>query len=499
MLEASLQGLLSIFTVDSFIFMFIGLAFGLFIGFLPGLGGVAAVALILPFAFGLQPNEAFALLIGTHTGTLFGDSITSILFKVPGAAKSAVMCFDGFPMTQRGEGLRALSAAAMTSLLGGIIGALALTLFLPLLRAAMVAVAAPEYLMMAAWGLTIIAIFSDGSVFKGLVAAGFGLCLSFVGMDPVTGSVRFTFGVTEMMDGFDFPVVMMGLFAVSQMIKLYIKGDSFVSKGNTISNSRLIDGVKDVLSHPRLVLQSGLLGVFIGALPGIGANVGSIAAYGTAVQSSKKPETFGKGNVEGLIAPCAANAALEGGQLIPALAFGIPGSEVAVLLLAAFVMLGIQPGQQLFTTRLDLVFNLIWLIVITNIFSTTIGMLISKYLVKITTMPGNIIIPIMLAITFTGSYTVRGRISDVVITAVFGIIGYYMDKYGYSQADMIIGLVLGLMIERYMHQSLTLYGPGFLFDRPIALIFALLIIFSLIYPFASKALRARKHAKGVSQ
>lgn len=499
MLEASIQGLLHIFTINSFIFMFLGIAFGLIIGFLPGLGGIVAMALILPFAFGLSATEAFALLIGAHTGTLFGSSITSILFNVPGAAKSVVVCFDGFPMTQKGEGIRALAAGAMASLWGGIIGAIALTLALPVMKMVMLALAAPEYFMMAIWGLTIIAIFSDGSVLKGLVAAGFGLAVAFIGMDPVTGTSRYTFGISEMIDGFDFPVAIMGLFAVSQMIKLYVKGGSIVERDIDLSGSKtgIMDGIKDSIIHWRLVLSSSLLGVFIGALPGVGASIGSVAAYGHAVQTSKHPERFGKGTVEGVIAPEATNASTEGGHLIPTLAFGIPGSEVAVILLAAFVMLGIQPGPEMLTTNLDLVFNLVWLIVITNIFSTTFGILVSKRLVTMTTLPGNILVPIILSVCFAGAYAINGSIFDVGVCVAFGFIGYYMDKYHYSRADMIIGMVLGLMIERYMHISFTLYGQDFLLQRPISLGLLALVILSLIYPFARKTLKARKQAKGV--
>lgn len=496
MLEASIQGLLHIFTVDSMIFMSLGIAFGLIIGFLPGLGGIVAMALLLPFTFGLAPTEAFALLIGAHTGTIFGSSITSILFNVPGAAKSVVVCFDGFPMTQRGEGVRALAAGAMASLLGGIIGAIALTAALPLMRAVMLALAPPEYFMMAIWGLTIIAIFSDGSVLKGLVAAGFGLAISFIGMDPVTATSRYTFGISEMVDGFDFPVAIMGLFAISQMIKLYVKGGSIVERDVSLTNSSsgILDGIKDTFKHFRLVITSSLLGVFIGALPGVGASIGSVAAYGQAVQTSKNPETFGKGNVEGVIAPEATNASCEGGHLIPTLAFGIPGSEVAVILLAAFVMLGIQPGQEMLTTNLDLVFNLVWLIVITNVFSTGFGLLISSKLVKMTTLPGNILIPVILAVCFAGAFAMNGNIVDIITAVIFGIIGYYMDKYHYSRADMIIGMVLGLMIERYMHISLTLYGKYFIFERPLTLLFIALIVVSLVYPFVRRKMNARKHA-----
>lgn len=499
MLEASLQGLLSVFTVNSFIFMFLGITFGLIIGFLPGLGGIVAMALVLPFSFGLPPTEAFALLIGAHTGTMFGDSITSILFNVPGAAKSAVMCFDGFPMTQKGEGVRALAAAAMASFWGGIVGAIVLTIALPGMRAVMTTLAAPEYLMMALWGLTIIAIFSDGSILKGLVAAGLGLGISFIGMDPVTATIRYTFGLTILSDGFDFAVAIMGLFAISQMIKLHVSGESFSNNIVVSANASVREGIKDTIKHWRLVISSSLLGVFIGALPGIGANVGSVAAYGQAVQTSKNPEKFGKGAVEGIIGPSASNCAIEGGQLIPTLAFGIPGSEVAVLLLAAFVMLGIQPGREMLTTNLHLVFNLVWLIVITNLFSTAFGLWASRYLVKITNFPGDVIIPLMYALCFTGAFAIRGRISDIVIAVVFGLIGYYMDKYHYSRADFIIGMVLGLMIERYMHISLTLYGKGFLIQRPISLVLFIMIIVSLVYPFAQRRIRARKQAKGVNQ
>lgn len=496
MLEASIQGLLHIFTLDSMTFMALGISFGLIIGFLPGMGGIVAMALLLPFAFGLSATEAFALLIGAHTGTIFGSSITSILFNVPGASKSVVVCFDGFPMTQRGEGVRALAAGAMSSLLGGIIGAIALTASLPLMRMLMLTLAPPEYFMMAIWGLTIIAIFSDGSVLKGLVAAGFGLAISFIGMDPVTGTTRYTFGISELVDGFDFPVAIMGLFAISQMIKLYVKGGSIAERNKDLTNSKsgIMDGIKDAFKHFRLVVTSSLLGVFIGALPGVGASIGSVAAYGHAVQTSKTPELFGKGNVEGVIAPEATNASSESGHLMPTLAFGIPGSEVAVILLAAFVMLGIQPGREMLTTNLDLVFNLVWLIVITNILSTGVGLLISPYLVRMTTLPGNVLIPVILAVCFAGAYAMNRSMVDVSVAVVFGIIGYFMDKYHFSRADMIIGMVLGLMIERYMHISLTLYGKDFLVQRPLSLLFLLFIIFSLVYPFARRKMNSRKHA-----
>ncbi|MDA8228009.1 MAG: tripartite tricarboxylate transporter permease [Desulfitobacterium hafniense] len=486
MLEASLSGLAALFTGQAMIFMSLGVAFGLLIGFLPGLGGVVAMALLLPFTFGLEPAAALAMLLGAHVATIFGSSISGILFNVPGAAKSVSICFDGYPMTQKGEGARALGAAAMASFLGGIFGAIALTISLPFMRAIMMSLGPPEYFMMALWGLTIIAIFSDGSVLKGIIAAGLGLLIAFIGMDPVTGTPRYTFGSLFLLDGIDFSVAVIGLFAISQMIKLYVKGGSIVEREINMGHSTVWDGVKDVFKHWRLVLSSSVLGLFIGALPGVGASIGGVAAYGQAVQTSKNPEKFGTGAVEGVIAPEATNAANEGGGLIPTLGFGVPGGESMTILLSAFVTMGIQPGKELITNNLHLVFTMVWIIVIANLLTTGFGIFTAKKFAKLTTLPGTVLIPVILAVCFVGAYSVKGRIGDVVVAAVFGVIGYLLEKYDYSRADMVIGMVLGLMLERYMHISLTLHGKLFFVTRPVTLVMLIFVLITLAYPFIRK-------------
>lgn len=486
MLEASLSGLLALFTPQALIFMCLGVGFGLLISFMPGIGGVVAMALLLPFTFGLEPAAALALLLGAHVATIFGSSISGILFNVPGAAKSVSVCFDGYPMTQKGQGARALGAAAMASFLGGIVGAIALTATLPLMRAVMMALGPPEYFMMALWGLTVIAIFSEGSVLKGIIAAGLGLMIAFIGMDPVTGTPRYTFGSLFMMDGIHFPVAVIGLFAISQMIKLFVKGGSIVQREINMGDSTVWDGIKDVFRHWRLVLSSSVLGLFIGALPGVGASIGGIAAYGQAVQTSKNPEKFGTGAVEGVIAPEATNAANEGGGLMPTLGFGVPGGESMTILLSAFVTMGIQPGKELITNNLHLVFTMVWIIVIANLLTTSFGILTAKRLAKLTTLPGSILIPIIMSTCFLGAYSVKGRIGDVVVAAIFGVIGYLLEKYDYSRADMVIGMVLGLMLERYMHISLSLHGNLFFVTRPVTLALLLLVLFTLAYPFIRK-------------
>lgn len=491
LLQASLSGLLALFTPQALLFMCLGVSFGLLISFMPGIGGVVAMALLLPFTFGLQPAAALALLLGAHVATIFGSSISGILFNVPGAAKSVSICFDGYPMTQKGEGAKALGAAAMASFIGGIVGAIALTATLPVMRAIMMSLGPPEYFMMALWGLTIIAIFSEGSVLKGIIAAGLGLLISFIGMDPVTGTPRYTFGSLFLMDGIEFPVAVIGLFAISQMIKLYVKGGSIVDREINMGHATVWDGVKDVLKHWRLVVSSSILGLFIGALPGVGASIGGIAAYGQAVQTSKHPEKFGTGMIEGVIAPEATNAANEGGGLIPTLGFGVPGGESMTILLSAFVTMGVQPGKDLITNNLHLVFTMVWIIVIANLLTTSFGILTARHLAKLTTLPSKFLIPIIMSTCFIGAYSVKGRIGDVVVAAVFGIIGYLLEKFDFSRADMVIGMVLGLMLERYMHISLSLYGNTFYITRPVTLAMLIVVLLTLAYPFIRRWRQSR--------
>lgn len=482
MLEASFQGLLSVFTPTSLMFMGIGVAFGVIIGILPGLGGVAAMALLLPFTFGLDPVASLAMLLGAHVATIFGSSITSILFNIPGAAKSVAVCFDGYPMTQKGEGARALGAAAMSSLIGGIIGAVFLTLTIPLMRAVMMSLGPPEYFVMSLWGLSVIAMFSSGSILKGLVAAGFGLLVSFIGMDPVSGTPRFTMGSLFLLDGFDFAVVVIGLFAVSEMIELYLKGGAIVKRQAPGALGSMWTGVKDCFSNWKLVLRSSLLGLFIGALPGVGASIGGIAAYGMAAQTSKKPGEFGHGNVEGVIAPEATNAANEGGGLVPTLGFGVPGGESMAILLSAFITMGIAPGREMLEGHLDLVFSIVWIIVVANIITTASGLFLAKYFVKISSISSNFLVPVLMPVCLVGAYAIKERPGDVIVAAVFGLIGYVLKKYGYSRADMAIGMVLGLMLERYMHISIKLYGSLFFITRPVTFILLLLVLATVFYP-----------------
>ncbi|MDH5747945.1 MAG: tripartite tricarboxylate transporter permease [Rhodospirillales bacterium] len=483
MLEAIVDGLTALLTPQAGLFMFIGVIYGLVVGILPGLGGIVAMALLLPFAYGYETPAMLALLLGAHIATIWGSSVTGILFKVPGAAKSLALIFDGYPLTLQGQASRALGASATAALLGGIIGAIFLAISIPIVRPVMLYLGPPEYLMMALWGLTIIATFSEGSLLKGLVAACIGVLIAFIGMDPVTATPRFTFDSIFLLDGISFPVAMIGLFAVSEMMKLFVKGGSILDRDVTNEDSSVLDGVKDAFRHWWLVVRSSLLGVWIGVLPGIGASVGGIAAYAHAVQTSKTPERFGKGAIEGVIAPDATVGANEGGGLMPTLAFGIPGGESMAILLIAFISMGVTPGPQMLTNNLDLVFTMMWIIVLANVMTTLIGLVCTPYLARLPSMNPNLMIPLVLSVCFIGAFATRGHIEDVVVATVFGGIGYIMDKYNYSRANLVIGMVLAEMIERNLHISLSLYGDSFIFTRPITLTMFIFIIVTTAMPF----------------
>jgi len=503
MLDAAWAGLVALGTPTVVLFTVVGIVYGIVIGLLPGLGGIVAMALLLPFTWGMDFAAAMSLLIGAHIATIWGSSATSILFRVPGAAKSVALIFDGYPMTQRGEASRALGASAMAALLGGVFGAVFLAISIPITRPVMMALGPAEYLMLALWGLTIIATFSEGSLLKGMTAACLGVLTAFIGMDVVTATPRFTFGSISLMDGISFPVAMIGLFAISEMMKLMIKGGALIERTVTEENSSVWQGVGDACRHWGLVIRSSLLGLWIGVLPGIGQSVGSIATYAQALRTSKHPETFGKGNVEGVIAPDASLGANEGGGLLPTLALGIPGGEGMAILLIAFVGLGVVPGPQMLTHNLDLVYTLVWIVAIASIVTGIFAIVLTPLLARVPTLNPNVIIPLVLAVCVIGAYSDRREVSDVIVAGVFGIIGYVMDKYRYSRANFVIGMVLALLIERNLHISVALYGDWFIFQRPVAFGMLILIILTTALPFyknwkRDKELKKIAHADGGS-
>ena len=483
MLGAILAGFSQLLSINIMALILLGSFIGMVFGFIPGLNGTVALAIFIPFVFGMPINMSMAFLLGMHASVMFGGSISAILFNVPGTSQNIATCFDGYPMSQNGEAAKAIGIAGTSSLIGGLFGAVVLAIFLPLIRPFIIAFGPAELFMLIIFGLSMIALLTAGTIIKGLIAGGLGLLVSFIGLDYITGAARYTFGYLELWDGINFVPVAIGLFAIAQMIDLYIKGGSIAERTSNIDQSTVREGIKYTFSKPGLLLRSSVLGTIIGMIPGVGGTVANILAYGHAMQTSKEPDKFSKGNPEGIVGPEAANNAKEGGALIPTLAFGIPGSQGMAILLGAFIMIGIVPGPEMVTKHLDIVFMLVFILAIGNIFATGIGLISANKLQKLTVIPGKQLVPIILAICLIGSFVTNRRFSDVIVALIFAILGYFMKKYGYSRAAFIIALVLGTLFERYYHITVRLYGSFFIFKRPISLILLILVIISITIPF----------------
>ena len=462
--------------------MLMTIPIGLVIGMIPGLGGNLGLALLIPFTFGMDPTSGFAFLLGMHAVVHTGGSIPAILFDTPGTGPNAATCIEGFPMAQKGEAGRALGAALTSSMVGGVLGAIFMAMVIPIVRPMVLAFGPPEFFMLAMMGVAFISLMSGNSILKGLMAGGMGFIISFVGMDPQTGVVRFSFGILNLMDGINIVTVVVGLFAVAEVIDMGLKkGGIAHSKSPNLKGSGVMQGVKDCFTNWWLLLRCSLIGQMIAMIPGLGGDAAAFICYGHALQTTKRRDEYGKGCVEGVIATDAAHNSKEGGGLIPTLAFGVPGSSGMAILLGAFLVLGVSPGKEMFSDHLDLVFSMVWVLVFANIIAVAICLPLAGSMAKITFLRTSVMIPFILSFGLLGSYLTTSRISDILITVLFGVIGYGMKKFDYARGPLILGIVLGKIAENALHVSLSLYGMSFVF-RPIASIILLITLTTIFFP-----------------
>ncbi len=489
-LSAAWQGFSAVFELQPFLLMMVGVFLGNVIGIVPGLGGMFLLAVLIPFVFGMDPVSGMALLLGAHAVTGTGGSITSILFNTPGESSNAPTCLDGFEMTKKGQAGRAMGAALYASGVGGVIGALALLLVIPIIRTIVLSFGPPEFFMLTVLGISFIGSLEVKSPLKGLICGLFGLFLSLFGEDPSTGVIRFNFGSLYLYEGMRQIPVMLGLFAVAEMIHLGVKGTDLVDKKYAEVKDSVWEGVKDVHKHWWLTLKCSVIAVYIGFLPGLGGVASAFFTYGYAQRISKNPETFGKGNVEGVIAPEAANNAKEGGALIPTIGFGVPGSSGMAILLGAFLILGITPGPKMLHEHLPVVFAMAWTVAIANVIGAAQTLFLAKWMARVVFLRSSLLIPVILVFIALGSYTTSNSMGDLVLTLVFGILGYFMKVYDYSKAPVVLGLVLGKIAEGNFNLSYNLWGLSFL-TRPITFFIALLVLWALVSPLI-KAYRERQ-------
>ncbi len=472
----------ALFQWDLMLLMVGAVLFGLIIGILPGLGGSIGIALLIPLTFGLSPEAAIVVLLASYGASNFGGSFTSILINTPGEAVNAATAFDGYPLAKQGKAALAITAAMFCSALGGVLGLVVLDLMIPLARKLILMFSYPDFFMLAIFGLTVIAVVTQGNTFRGLISALFGLMLAFIGTEPIMGGERFTFGQDYLWDGVGLVPVIIGLYAIGEALVLSRKNDA-IAQAVDVKSGVSWEGITAVFKNFWLFLRSCFIGLYIGMIPGVGGVVASFMAYGTAVQMSKTPEKFGKGAIEGVIAVESANDAKEGGALLPTLAFGIPGSAAMAVLIGGLMMHGLAPGPDMLTKNLHTTYFLIAAAVVGKIVAMVLGLLIGTRLIFVTKIRGSLMAPGIVIISLLGAYGVGGSFSDVVIAALFGLISVFMQKYGYSRVALIIALVLGGLVESSYHQTMTTFGVQGFVTRPIALTLLALTIFVLVFPY----------------
>jgi TctA family transporter len=501
MFDAFIDGLFLVLQWKAFSLMMVGMALGFAVGLLPGIGGAATLALMLPFIFKMAPAEAFAFLLGMHAVAATTGDITSVLFGVPGEAISAATVVDGYPMAKRGEAGRALGAALMSSLLGALIGAVALALAIPVVRPLVLSFGSPELFMLSIIGISCITSLSGlgarGQI-KGFAMGLLGLLLSTIGQERQSGSLRFDMGLMYLWDGLDFVPVLVGIFAIPEIVDLAVRGTAIAGERPAENlKAGVWVGIRDTFRHFWLVFRCSIIGVFVGIMPGAGGGVAQWMAYAHAVQSAKNPkerEGFGKGDIRGVLGPGAANNSKEGGELIPTIAFGVPGSGAMAILLSGFIIMGILPGPDMLTKHLSLTFSMVWTLVIANVITVVLCLLVLDQLAKITYVRGALIIPFVLLLVFVGSYTANGQIADLIVTLIFGLISYFMVLFGWPRPPFVLGFVLGKVIETYLFISVSRYGFTWL-RHPVVIVLIVLMAVVIAYPyFQQHRQRARNPA-----
>jgi putative tricarboxylic transport membrane protein len=431
MLEAFISGFWQVLAWPAFGYMLLGIAIGFWVGLLPGIGGLATLALMLPFSYNIKdPISAFAFLLGMLAVTSTTGDLTSILFGIPGEGSSASLILDGYPMTKNGEAGRALGAAITASVLGAVIGAASLALSIPIMRPLVLLFGSPELFVIAIMGITFIGTLAGASLIKGLLAGGIGLMLAAIGVDPQTGSLRYTFGSLYLWDRLDLIPVVVGLFAIPEIVDLSVRGTSIAShKPDKITG--VMEGVKDAFRH------------------------------------------F---------------------WLIPTLAFGIPGSGAMALLLGAMLIVGLNPGPEMLKSRLDVTFSMVWVLIIANIIVAGLCFLILNHLAALTFIRGTLLIPFLMFLVFIGSFTANNDLNDIVSTLIFGGVGFCMVKFGWPRPPLILGLTLGKIAENYLWISTAAYGARWLtFPTVIGLI--ALTIFTVAYPTIKERMGKAKYER----
>lgn len=477
------------FSLYGLIFVTIGVLVGTFIGMMPGLGPISAIAIMIPITYGMEPSTALVMMAGVYYGAVFGGSTSSILLNAPGISGTVATAFDGYPMAQRGEAGKALAIAAISSFVGGTVSVVLLMLFAPMLASVAIAFGPPEYFALMLMGLTAIASLSEGSTIKALISATVGFMAVTIGIDAQTGTARFTFGNQNLLNGFDFLVIALGLFALAEVCFL-IKNrkDDFLSKQSDIGSIRLNKNELKEMRGP--MSRQSFLGFLLGVLPGAGATIASFIGYISEKKIAKNPEEFGKGSIKGLSGPETANNAATSGAFVPLLSLGIPGSGTTAVMLGAFLVLGIQPGPLLVQDHPDVFWGIIASMYIGNIILLVLNLPLIPYISKLLKIPRPLLISLVIVFSIIGVYSISFNVFDLYVLLFFGVLGYLMRLFSFPAAPFILAFILGGMMEQALRQSLTISNGSIMIflENPISLALLGVALLSFVVPLV----RARK-------
>lgn len=477
-----------LFQPEAIFVIVVGTLVGMMFGILPGMGQLVALSLLLPITFTMEPGIAFLLLASALGGGNFGGSITSILINTPGTAVNVATIIDGYPMARDGRADEAIGAAAMASALGAIFGILVLIALLPVMMRFMLLFGPVEIFWLGVFAVSIVATVTGKSIVAGLISGGIGFLISFHGFNPVTGDARFTFGTLYLYDGIPLVPALVGLFAFSEMIRLSGEGkivttDELVEVGNNKWK-----GAKSVVVHKGVFFRSAIIGTLIGIIPGVGGTTANYVAYYQTVQTSKNPESFGKGDIRGLIASEASNDAKDGGSFVPTLGLGIPGSAAMAIFIGAFLFHGMTPGPLLFRENLEIVVLIVFALLISNVLTSIVGFSLANHLARLTQIEATLLIPVVTTVALVGSFAIRANPMDMGIAIIFGFLGFLMLKIEMTRVPLVIAFLLGPIIERNLQRSLQLSRgePSILIESPLSKLLILLIVVSLFTPILRK-------------
>ncbi|QJQ95942.1 MULTISPECIES: tripartite tricarboxylate transporter permease [Halomonadaceae] len=477
-----LVGISNVLSWSNLLLIIGGTLLGMFVGAMPGLSATMALALLLPITFSMDPGAGLSMLASLYVGASYGGSIAAILLNTPGTPAAAATVLDGYPLSQQGKAGKALGISLFASFCGGLMSGLALLVAAPLLGILVLKFGPIELFAVAVLGITIIGSLSQGSVVSGLLSGGIGLLVSTVGMDLITGTPRMTFGQMNLFSGISFTVALIGLFSIPQALLLIEKNGSNAKKVANKITDRLLPKAKEIVSLMPNIFRSGVIGIVTGLIPGTGGDTASWFAYNEAKRFAKDKSRFGKGDVAGLAAPESANNSVVGGSLIPTIALGIPGSSSTAILLGALMVHGILPGPNLLTEHGEVTYTLIWAVIVANFALLAVGLMFTRLCVSVTKVPDGFVACAIIVLCVVGSFAINNSFFDVGLMFAFGLFGYWMIKAGMSPAPMVVGLILGPVMETSFQQSMLIGGGSFLIfvKSPIAFGLLLLALFSVL-------------------